>query len=171
MPDVTQSTFVNEQQQVTKMDTSKQIRLAFQSTFASLLCAVLAGCGGASDGQDRQPFSGTVTVNGQPLKGGYLVFEPKEGQTTQSGGMIADGKFDVPERHGAIPGIYSVAIFSEGMAPTTDAEPGTPEYEAAMSKAIAAQPVIPEKYNVKTELTAEVVRGEANVFEFNLNTK
>ena len=54
----------------------------------------------------------TVYVDGQPLTGGHLNFEPQRGQATQSGGMIKDGKFDVTEEAGAAPGLYSVAIFS-----------------------------------------------------------
>lgn len=146
--------------------------LDWQFAFSAALCSALVGCGAEKDGRVRQPISGAVTVDGQPLKGGYLVFEPQGAQTTQSGGMIVEGKFDVPEQHGPEPGTYSVAIFAEGAPPTTTtAQPGTPEYEAAMAKAKSSQIVIPDKYNVKTELTAEVTPGAANVFTFDLKLK
>ena len=143
--------------------------LVARIAFGAACCLVIAGCGAKKDGRARQPISGSVTIDGQPLKGGYIVFEPKSGQTTQSGGMIVEGKFDVPEQHGPEPGTYSVAIFAEGAPPpTTTAQPGTPEYEAAIAKSKSTQIVIPEKYNVKTELAAEVTLGAANVFDFDL---
>jgi hypothetical protein len=135
------------------------------------IAIALMGCSGKGDGRARQAISGTVTVDGDPLKGGYLVFEPLAGQATQSGGMIADGQFNVPEKHGAVPGAYSVAIFAEGVAPSTAAEPGTPEYERAIAASKTKQIVIPERYNVKTQLTADVQLGEKNYFEFSLTTK
>ncbi|HMO83901.1 MAG TPA: hypothetical protein PKC18_03165 [Lacipirellulaceae bacterium] len=110
-------------------------------------------------------------MDGRPLKSGYLVFEPRSGQATQSGGMIAEGKFDVPKKHGAEPGLYSVAIFAEGAVPATKAEPGTPEYEAALAASKGEQVVIPAKYNVTTQLTAEVKAGERNTFDFDLVTE
>jgi hypothetical protein len=150
----------------------KRFMLTWRFAFSAVLCSALVGCGAEKDGRARQPISGAVTVDGQPLKGGYLVFEPQGGQTTQSGGMIVEGKFDVPEQHGPEPGTYSVAIFAEGAPPTTTtAQPGTPEYEAAIAKAKSSQMTIPEKYNVKTELTAEVTSGTANVFNFDLKLK
>jgi hypothetical protein len=45
-----------------------------------------------------------VTLDGVPLASGHIVFEPKSGQPTQSGGMIYEGKFEVPETKGAAPG-------------------------------------------------------------------
>jgi hypothetical protein len=131
----------------------------------------LCGCRQKEDGRTRESFSGRVTFNGQPLKEGYLVLEPQSGQATQSGGLIADGEFNVPEDRGAEPGKYSVAIFAEAVKPTTSAEPGTPEYEEALAKAQPQQVVIPEKYNVKTQVSAEIRAGEPNTFIFDLSSK
>jgi hypothetical protein len=132
---------------------------------------VAAGCGASGGHGSRAPISGSVTVDGQPLERGYLVFEPKGGQATQSGGIISAGRFSVPAEKGADPGAYSVAIFAEAKRPTTTAEPGTPEYEQAIVADKGGQLVIPEKYNVKTELTAEVKSGAENTFVFDVSTK
>ena len=137
---------------------------------AAMIVAVV-GCGAGGASGSREPISGTVTVDGQPLDRGYLVFEPKSGQPTQSGGMISAGTFSVPAEKGADPGTYSVAIFAEAKPPATTAEPGTPEYEQAMAASQGDQIAIPEKYNVKTELTAEVKAGGENTFTFDLSTK
>lgn len=128
-----------------------------------------SGCGESANKHGRIPFSGTVTLDGQPLAGGYLIFEPKAGQPTQSGGMIKDGKFEVSEKGGAAPGLYSVAIFSGSDPLPNKYSPGTPEYEAAAMRAPGEQ--IPPKFNVNTTLTAEVKSGEENVFKFDVTRK
>lgn len=129
----------------------------------------LAGCGGPKNKHGRLPFSGTVTLDGQPLMGGLIVFEPKSGQPTQSGGMISNGAFDVPEAAGAAPGMYSVAIYSGAEPPTGNFQPGTPEYEAAARQAPGER--VPRKFNIDTTLTREVKAGEENKFTFELTTK
>jgi hypothetical protein len=144
-------------------------KLTFIDTVLIGICLLAPGCGEPGNKHGALPISGAVTVDGEPLKSGYLVFEPKSGQPTQSGGMIRDGKFDVPAKNGAAPGMYSVAIFAEGEAPATTAAPGTPEYEAATARA-RGNP-IPSRYNFNSELTAEVTSSGENVFSFNLNTK
>ena len=133
--------------------------------------AVLAcmGCGEPKNKHGRLPFSGTVTLDGQPLAGGYLIFEPKAGQPTQSGGMIHEGKFEVATDAGAAPGLYSVAIFSGADPPPNNHAPGTPEYESASMRTRGEQ--VPTKYNADTTLTAEVKSGEENVFTFDLLSK
>lgn len=133
---------------------------------AALTVAVSLGCGESANKHGRIPFSGTVTLDGEPLPKGYLIFEPKAGQPTQSGGMIENGTFNVPEKAGAAPGLYSVAIFSGSDPPPNNYSPGTPEYEAASMRAPGEQ--VPPKFNINTTLTAEVKSGEENVFKFDL---
>jgi hypothetical protein len=140
----------------------------------SLLSAALAltalGCGGRSDDYPREPISGTVTLDGKPIERGYITFEPKSGQPTQSGGMIEQGKYEVPVQSGAVPGAYSVAVFAEAAKVAVNASPGTPEYEAAAKKVSSGNPV-PAKYNFNSILKAEVKAGEPNVFNFELTSK
>ena len=136
------------------------------------LVVLCIGCGGSRNPQGRMPFSGTVTLDGQPLEGGYLVLEPRAGQKTQSGGMIHGGKFEVPENKGAAPGLYAVAIYSGDSAkPPGNVAPGTPEYEVAMKKVKTRGEQVPTKYNTKTTLTAEVKLDGENEFAFDLTTK
>src|SRR5690349_8575855 len=86
-------------------------------SFIGIAVAVcgLAGCGGAGDDLPREPISGTVSFDGQPLKSGSIQFQPvqtKEGIST--GGMIDDGRFTVPRNEGPVPGNYKVMIFAAG---------------------------------------------------------
>lgn len=148
-----------------------QLGLPCAAAFALLLlCGLcIAGCGGSGNKHGRLPISGTVTLDGQPLMGGYIIFEPKSGQPTQSGGMIVSGAFDVPESAGAAPGTYSIAIYSGAEPPTGNYQPGTPEYEAAARHAPGER--VPRKYNIDTTLTRDVKAGEENKFAFDLMTK
>jgi hypothetical protein len=135
----------------------------------SLVCIVLAGCGGR-DNRGRLPISGTVKLDGRPMTTGYIIFEPKSGQTMQSGGMIQpNGTFEVPAENGAAAGTYSVAIFSGAVKPVNNFEPGTPEYEAASMRQPGEQ--VPAKYNVDSILTVEVKPDDKNEFKFDLSTK
>jgi hypothetical protein len=129
--------------------------------------AALAGCGGA-DVYDRLPISGQVTLDGKPLQDGYVVFEPKAGQPTQSGGMIQGGKFDVPREDGAVAGLYSVGIFSGATAPT-GVEVATPEAEKASRRGRGE--IVPRRYNIDSILTSEIKAEGPNVFQYELSTK
>ncbi len=133
----------------------------------STVCLLCLGCG--KDYGGRLPISGTITLDGKPMPTGYVIFEPKSGQKMQSGGMIKDGRFEVPVQNGAAPGTYSVAIFSGVTAPVNNFDPGTPEYEQAAMRAPGEQ--VPSKYNINSILTAEVKAGESNDFKFDLSTK
>src|SRR5687768_3084487 len=56
---------------------------------AALLVALAVGCGGPSDGV----VSGTVTVDGEPLKDGLIRFEPTDPNARPVDATIADGKY------------------------------------------------------------------------------
>ncbi len=136
---------------------------------AAILALGMIGCSGKTDDYPRVPFSGAVTLDGKPLVNGYIIFEPKGEIMTQSGGMIQDGKFDVPREDGAIPGLYSVGIFSGAETPTNRADVATPEGEIAARKNRGE--IVPRKYNIDSILTAEIKAEATNVFQFDLSTK
>jgi hypothetical protein len=125
------------------------------------------GCGGAGDDLPREPISGTVAFEGQPLQSGTIQFQPasaKEG--VAAGGMITAGRFDVPRKDGPVPGKYHVMIFAlEGPElPRPEGEmPGVPK---AQKKGTPVP--IPPRYNFQTELSAEVKAGGQNTYTFDL---
>jgi hypothetical protein len=137
---------------------------------AALMLAALVGCG-ESDALPREAISGTVTLDGQPLKEGIIQFMPAvsaTGEGTVAGGPIREGKFEIARNEGPTPGSYSVTILSGG----TGADPlpaGTAPGEGTPNK--PAKERIPAKYNAQTTLTAEVKKGDPNKFEFALTTK
>jgi hypothetical protein len=128
------------------------------------------GCGGAEDNLPREPIAGTVTFNGEPLKSGTIQFVPMAGKAgVSSGGMITDGGFQVSRDVGPIPGTYSVMIFGAGGPGATTAPGEGPLREPkAAGKPAAGVGQIPLRFNLKTELTAEVKPGGPNTYTFDL---
>jgi len=127
---------------------------------------VLSGCGGSSDNLPREAVSGSVTVEGQPLAKGTILFNPTSDKlpTTATGG-INDGKYSIPRAEGLVPGTYKVAISSVGEAEMKLVH-GAPGKLAPPPKNL-----ISKQFNTNTKLTAEVIGGETNTFDFELTKR
>lgn len=128
-----------------------------------LALACGSGLAGCSSG-DRPPLgsvSGAVTLDGQPLAGAEVCFAPPKGRPSL-GRTDASGRYAlsyVGTTKGAMVGSHRVYI--AWPPPDSDEEPVKPT---------AARPPIPDRYNRKSELTAEV-RGGSNTFDFKLDSK
>jgi len=133
-----------------------------------LIC-LLGGCGAAVDGPELSDVSGTITVNGEPVSGLTVEFQPSEGPpatgtTDESGGytLTATGG-----RTGAQLGLNQVRVTgrspdaSDELLSEMAAEQGTTVEE------LKKLPVIPPKYNEESELEADVQSG-SNEFNFDL---
>ena len=139
------------------------------------MIAVLAAFGGCGEVDDvpREPISGTVNLDGQPLKSGTIQFQPLAAAAgVASGGPVVDGRFDVAQADGPGPGTYKVLIFSQGTVPKEPIELNNNE----MPGAIQAKPAprtgeIPIRYNFQSELKAEVKAGGPNAYTFDLKKK
>ncbi len=117
---------------------------------ALLITPLITGCGKSTDG--RVAVGGEVTLDGQPLDRGTIEFHPKSAGGTMTGGTIANGAFTIAADQGPKPGSYEVRVFAAGAGATVDPnEPPGPE-----SQAKPAAERIPARFNVKSELTAEV---------------
>ncbi|MFO0956075.1 MAG: hypothetical protein U0800_01265 [Isosphaeraceae bacterium] len=139
----------------------------------------LSGCG--SDGLPRERISGKVTLDGRPVDSGSITFLPTASDAPGTGAEapIRAGAFDVPAAQGPIPGTYLVLVSSpvpdasraapkrkaRGVAEDTSGT-GTPE-----AAEVPLRESIPEEYNTKSTLKAEVKSGGPNTFEFPLTTK
>src|SRR5436309_3067982 len=121
-----------------------------------------AGCGGPGDELPRQAVSGSVTLKGQPLPQGTIQFLPTTDKQPTAGAVeIKDGKYSLPREQGLVPGSYKVMISSvkdPGAQQGPDDLPGKP--------GPPSKDLIAAKYNVKTNLTAEVKEGAANTLAF-----
>lgn len=118
-----------------------------------VLCCLLGavGCGNQS-GQHR--LTGTVTLDGQAVESGEIVFRPADGTGAAEGGQITEGKYEVLVSAGAKT-IVITATREEGTA-----RDGLPNYIQ----------YIPSKYNTKTELSETVDTGSDKVLNFDLQS-
>ena len=135
-----------------------------------LPCALLAcwGCGdGAADGLPRRAVSGSVTLDGKPLESGMISFDPDaadQPHPVSGGGMIQGGGYSIARADGLTPGLYRVSIRSggRGAASAAGQAPGAPPRKGA------AKDLVPEQYNAKSTLKAEVKDGGSARFDFDL---
>jgi len=105
----------------------------------------------------RYGVSGTVKYKGEPIKAGAITFRAENG--TSGGGQIVNGKYDIPADVGLPEGKYRVSISypdPKVPAPKGDETPGV---------VLPSNELIPEKYNTKSELTAEI-KAQANEVNF-----
>jgi hypothetical protein len=144
-------------------DQAPMTKLAY--TFYCLgLCALLVGCGGSKySGDKRYPLTGEVTFDGQPIDLGSIAFIPAGGEGRGSGGVIQDGKYDVPEEKGATAGTYRVEIHWLKLTGKRLRDPDTGEMYDERREAI------PAKFHTSSELTAEVPLPE-NRHDFKLKS-
>lgn len=154
----------------------RKIRILHGLSGMIVLTSFIApGCGSAEeDPRAREPISGTVTFDGQPLKDGTIQLQPASQQEgVASGGMVSDGHFEIPRAEGPVPGNYTVAIYAAAgtAASTGSAEGAAPTAPAPKARRTIAslRGVIPTRYNIETELKAEVKSGGPNTYVFNLS--
>ncbi|QDT32444.1 carboxypeptidase-like regulatory domain-containing protein [Thalassoglobus polymorphus] len=124
-----------------------------------LVSILLVGCG-SKNPLNRQSVSGTVTLNGQPVKAGSIEFHPQGTKGTMSGAVIADGKYSIATAQGLPPGTYTVRIFSADETAEREEVPGE-------SNKLAVEK-IPAKYNTESTLSKSVDAGKDNVFDFEI---
>ncbi len=136
---------------------------------ASLLVSWgVIGCGGGDDGLDRQPVTGTITLDGAPLETGTIRFLPESAEAaTETSTAIDAGAYAFDKATGPVPGTYKVSISSikgsdfelpQGKMPGEVHPPPTKDK-------------VPAAYNVKTTLTATITAGHTDPINFTLNSK
>jgi hypothetical protein len=128
-----------------------------------LFVSIAGGCGSA-DGWNRQAVSGVVTVDGQPLGDGAILLEPPTGESGIAvGATIRRGTFDIRRDQGAVPGSYLVRIYSSsGM----QAPPGKGQTESTRRPMVER---LPDIYNARSELRADVTASGPNRLRFELH--
>lgn len=109
-----------------------------------IVSLTVTGCG--PSGPPTTPVQGTVSLDGTPLTNGYVMFKDSTGNTPSAAGSIADGKYEVEVQ----PGAKIVEITS-----TRDV-PGKFDMSNPGQKVQLTEQFVPEVYNTKTTLTADV---------------
>lgn len=144
--------------------------MKFQSQFVACLavaacCGMLTGCGGGPDDMpELGQVAGTVTLDGSPLEGAEIAFQPTEGRPSH-GTTDAEGKYTLKyteQEEGARVGKHKVRITTY-----READPGADD--PALQQALPER--IPAKYNAETTLEAEVKPGENEPIDFPLDSQ
>jgi hypothetical protein len=143
-------------------DFNCQRRLHPSLAFA-LLLFVAGACGKKSDLPATGPVEGKVTLNGQPLKSGTVVFVPDAGGKSAQGNIDSDGTFVLgtfTETDGAILGTHKVMITAMEEAGGS----GLPE-DNRTDPNVGLKSLIPAHYGnlEKSGLTATVKEGDNEI--------
>ncbi|PQO37705.1 carboxypeptidase regulatory-like domain-containing protein [Bremerella cremea] len=131
----------------------------------------LTGCGGTGDKPDLGQVTGTVTLDGQPLSGVAVVFQPDNGRPAR-GMTDAEGKYDliyIRNERGTKVGHNRVEIAPSEEGEDEGEEAEDPDSVEPAKPVKSGKPKVPAKYNLKTELEADVKPGD-NTFDFNLES-
>ncbi len=121
----------------------------------------MAGCG--SGGPDIARVEGTVTMDGKPLPRAFVVFIPSGGRPSAAE-TDANGKYTLEfsgGRKGAIPGKNRVEINTARQSESNVDGSVTP----------GVKEMVPAKYNSNSTLEFDVVDGQTNVANFDLESK
>jgi hypothetical protein len=137
---------------------------AHHLTWAATVALAAVGCGTSSDGLPREPISGEVQLDGRPLETGLITFTPVGGVEPVVSGVVVDGRFALDRADGPTPGPHRVDVWAKkptGRKLRNPDEPG--EFVEETREAI------PARYNLDSQLKAEVKEGGSNHFDFELS--
>lgn len=121
--------------------TRRYLALPLLFLLASL---AVAGCG--KGGPGKRDVTGTVKLDGKEVPEGDIIFLPEDKTVGAEAGKIKDGKYSLKARDGK----NKVEIRATRLVPGKKGPMGED----------AIEDYIPEKYNIKTELSAEVSSGQ-----------
>jgi hypothetical protein len=127
-----------------------------------VLLALLAAVG-CSGGLPYGDVQGEVTLDGKPLKDGYIRFAPVDGKTPSAGAVIADGRF----REQVPVGTHRIEITSP--QPPKGYDPAKIR-RGTIDDGTPMEDQIPPRYNLRSELTLDVKKG-SNTPRFDLKQK
>ena len=130
----------------------------FNAILILCLCLTHLGCSKEKAEPNRYAVSGTVTLNGQPLKEGRIYFKTVE-TGANDGADIKDGKFAGQSEAGP----KRVEVSSLRTVPIKGAKPPMPTE--------SKEETLPAKYNQQSTLTATVTESGPNEFKFEVKSK
>jgi hypothetical protein len=142
------------------MATRSKVRLVTLSPCHLVTLSVfLAGCG-----TSYAPVSGRVTLDGKPLEGAIVTFQPAADNPNRGTGSVGntdeDGRFTLrvvdPSTPGAVPGkhVVLITLYEKG-----DGKPGAEK---------SGTQLLPVRYNEQTTLTCTVPPGGTTEANFDL---
>jgi hypothetical protein len=131
--------------------------LAVAWTVAVALGLMAVGCGGGGgDNLPREPVSGKIKIDGQPLQDGAISFIHNDGTGPAASTKIEKGDYLIVRANGPVPGPYRVVIYSP-----------QPTGKKIAEEDLYAE-TIPGRYNAKSQLKVDIKAGGDNNFDFEL---
>ena len=124
---------------------------------ALVLAVPLAGCNSQPPG-----VTGDVTLDGQPLADGVITYVPVDQKTPNVEVKIQDGKYTPASRSAVTRSGSTRPSRRRGKDASSTTRPAPPP-EAYSER-------IPERYNAKTELTADIKPGD-NKLDWEVKSK
>jgi hypothetical protein len=126
----------------------------------------VGGCGSSSDGFERFPVEGVVTLDGKNVDTGTINFVATGNGPSESS-EIADGRFRLSRNRGLSPGNYRVEVYCVKPTGRKVADPDNPPQLIDETTNI-----VPLRYNIESKLTAEIpAGGPSQPLSFALGTK
>lgn len=128
----------------------------------SLICTglFLTGCR-FQTGPSMYPVTGSVEFDGKPVEDGDILFYPEEKELAPDAGKIVNGQYKLQAKEGR----KTVQIRA------TRVVPGKTQPHPSGGTMEVREDYIPERYNTKTELTAEITAGSDNGVDFTLTSE
>lgn len=135
------------------------------------LSLVATGCG-KGDGPVRAAASGRVSLDGAPLRAGVVRFLPTgvtEGPAAAA--TVKDGAFELQPLEGPVVGTHRVEVemIDDWGFPADDEAAFVRHFEQSPRSKRPPNPV-PDIYNRRSMLTAEVKADQPNEFDFQLHS-
>lgn len=129
--------------------------------------AAFAGCSQRGLSGERNPVSGTLSLDGKPVEVAVVEFSQNADQGQVQSAVVRDGRFSLDAASGLPAGDYSVAVLP--YVPEIEELSGVPPAEKA--KLTASQERIPENYRKRGMLTASIEAGKTNALVLNMESR
>jgi hypothetical protein len=144
------------------------MRIRINPAALAVLALSFTGCGESGDGLPRQPVAGKVTLDGAPLRLGLISFTPAGQPEPVASGVIQDGSYVLDRSAGPVAGPHRVSIWARETRPTGRKvrDPDSPRQTVAETRN-----AVPERYNLTSQLTAQVKAEGTNSFDFGLSSE
>lgn len=128
----------------------------------ALLVVSVIGCGGPGQRRSTIGVRGKVTLDGKPIDGGTISFDPKDGKGGSVSAQIAGGNYETRVEPGLkiVRISYPKIIRTEKVYPTSDDSPVVDVTEEA----------VPAKYNSASRLEKDLTEVSGSV-DFDITTQ
>lgn len=135
-----------------------------------LICSFVLFTCGCDSGDERAVtyiVSGEITLDGEPIPAGEVVFRSTSTTERSYAGPITDGRYSFASS----PGVKRVEISVMEVVEGAVGQPGTPgDPVGPENPAQVYQESVPPRYNANSTLTARVTPEGPNRFDFQLLT-